>query len=143
MYIDESDGNITEEAKDETWGFHGGLGLELKISRAISLCSEVFARYVEFDDWSGDLEYSYRTSSKAGDDIGGWQEENFQESASWKGSMWTYKVYSGSDYDVTTTNMFIFPDKPQDSDFKEVRKTALNLDAFGIVLSVKFQFDLF
>lgn len=143
MYIDESDGNINEEAKNQAWGFHGGLGLEFKISRAISLCSEVFARYVEFDDWGGDAQYSYRYSFKAGDDIGGWDEQSSEESSSWKGSMWTYKVYSGSSYDVTSTNMFIFPEKPQDSDFKDVRKTALNLNAFGIVFSVKFQFDLF
>jgi hypothetical protein len=56
--------------------------------------------------------------------------------------MWTYKIYNGY-YDVTNTYMFTLPEKPQDSDFKEVRKTALNLDAFGIVFSVKFQFDLF
>lgn len=142
MYIDESNSNITEEAKDKALGFHGGLGLEFKISRAISLCSEVFARYVEFDDWRGDAQYSYRHSSRAGDDIGGWEEKNSEQTVSWTGSMWTYKIYDGY-YDVTNTYMFTLPEKPQDSDFKEVKKTALNLNAFGIVLSVKFHFDLF
>jgi len=142
IYTGESDSNITEEAKDQAWGFHGGLGLELKISRAISLCSEVFARYVEFDDWAGDAHYSYRYSSKAGDEYGWWEEHNSEETGNWKGSLWTYKIYDGYN-NFTDTYMFTFPEKPQDSDFKEVRKTSLNLNSFGIVFSVKFQFDLF
>jgi hypothetical protein len=142
IYADESDSHLGEEAKDETFGFHGGLGLEFKISRAISLCSEVFARYVDFNDWRGDLDYSYRSSSKVGDGTTWWDEQSSEETVSWKGSMWTYKIYDGY-YNFTDTNMFILPEKPQDSDFQEVRKTALNLNAFGIVFSVKFQFDLF
>jgi len=142
IYADESDSHLREEAKDETFGFHGGLGLEFKISRAISLCSEVFARYVDFNDWRGDHEYSYRSSSKEGDGTTWWDEQSSEESSSWKGSMWTYKIYDGY-HDVTDTYMVILPEKPQDSDFKDVRKTALNLNAFGIVFSVKFSFDLF
>jgi len=56
--------------------------------------------------------------------------------------MWTYKIYDGY-HDFTDTYMVILPEKPQDSDFEQVRKSALNLNAFGIVFSVKFHFDLF
>jgi len=142
MYADKWDSKLEEKAKGHVLGYHGGLGLEFKISRTISLCSEVFARYVDCNDWRGDLKYSFRSSSKAGDDLGGWEEQNSEETVNWKGSMWTYKIYDGY-HDFTDTYMYILPEKPQDSDFEQVRKSALNLNAFGIVFSVKFHFDLF
>jgi len=142
VYLDEWDNSITENAKNHAWGYHGGFGLEFKIAKGISFCSEVFGRYVDFNDWRGDANYSHRSNSKAGDDYGWWYENSEEETAHWKGSMWTYQIYDGN-YDITHTYVFTFPDKPQGTDFKNVRKSALNLNAFGIVLSVKFHFDLF
>ncbi len=142
LYVEESSGSLVETAKDEALGFHGGLGVEFMISRSVSFCSEVFGRFVDFDDWRGDLHYSYQSSFKAGDSSGWWREESSTETSNWKGSMWTYQV--PDDYeDLTYTEMYVFPEKPQSDYLKQVRKTVINLDACGISFSVKFRFDLF
>jgi hypothetical protein len=142
VYANERESSLRQNAKDQAWGFQGGLGLEFEISRGISFCSEFFARHVDFKDWRGDIGYTSRSSSKAGDESGWWEEENSEETASWKGPMWTYYIHDGY-YDMNNTYIFIFPEKPEDSDFRQVRKSAFNLNAFGIALSLKFHFDLF
>ncbi len=45
---------INEETKCNSLGIHGGLGLEMKISSAISLGVDLFGRYVNFKNWIGD-----------------------------------------------------------------------------------------
>jgi len=97
--------DIAENAKCNTWGAQGGLGLELRLSRAISFGAEVCGRYVNFKNW-------------------------------------TYQVHD-DETQKNYTSMLLFEKRPNDEYYESLRKSAINLNAVSIALSLKVHFDLF
>lgn len=133
--------DIAGSAKCNTWGFQGGLGLELKLSRAISLGAEISGRAVNFKNWEGDLSwtgkgnYTYESPYS-------YYESTATVNEKWHGFLWTYQIRD-DETKKTYTYMMLFEKQPNGEYYENVRKTALNLNALSLALSVKVHFELF
>jgi len=117
-YYEQQDG----EAKDNGFGFHGGLGLEYSVAANIALFAEGTGRYVNLNDW--DVEN--RTSSSMGDaDETGkfWYAEEYNEG--------TGKFYA---------TMQLSEERPGDPGFRNVRKAKISLSGFALKLGIKIGF---
>lgn len=140
MHKVESDYNNTrnEEMKCNSLGFHGGLGLEMKISSVISLGAALFGTYVNFKDWEGDASSSWKSTGKYGDPSGGWHEwSRSGEDEDEYGQLWSH-YYRSEDQNKDYVTMMFEKEKP--TRFKNVRKSSINLNRVGLSFSVKFYF---
>jgi opacity protein-like surface antigen len=128
--------------RSHTWGYQGGLGLELKMSRAISLGAELAGRYANFKNWEGDFSISSKSTYKSRFGSEWLPEESSADRETFRGSLWTFEV---RDEETNKTYTFMLPAKSQpDSRYYEnSRKSALNLNSLSLALSVKVHFDLF
>lgn len=117
-YYEQQDG----EAKDNGFGFHGGLGLEYDIAVNVALFAEGTGRYVNLNDW----EVENRTSSSMG---------NADET----GKFWYAEEYNegiGKSY----ATMQLSEEKPDNPNFKNVRKAKISLSGFVLKLGIKISF---
>lgn len=84
-------GTVKENAKAESFGIQGGLGLEFDITSTIALVAEISGRVVNFKDWTGDL----------------------SEEWSWEQTYWTEIIgtdyYSGSEREIETGKLWCYP----------------------------------
>jgi len=143
-YQSESDYNstTTESTKCNSMGFHGGLGLEMKMSSILSLGVELFGRYVDFKNWEGDASYFYDSKYRYWYSWSGWNESTYSNEDDEHGSLWTYDMHdddSNRDY----TFMGLKEEKPNGTYIKNARKASINLNTFGLSFSIRFHFDLF
>jgi opacity protein-like surface antigen len=117
-YYEQQDG----EAKDNGFGFHGGLGLEYSVAANIALFAEGTGRYVNLNDW--DVEN--RSSSSMGDAVETgkfWYAEEYNEG--------TNKFYA---------TMQLSEERPDDPSFRNVRKAKISLSGFVLKLGIKISF---
>jgi opacity protein-like surface antigen len=61
---DDDERTIEENAGKAGLGFQGGLGVELALTRNLSLGAEVFGQHVNFTDWQGSSTTEYTTTAK-------------------------------------------------------------------------------
>jgi len=132
----------TETAKNNTFGGHGGLGLEFKLMPNISLGLEVFGRYANFSKWDSTLDETDTTRTRAYLEGSDWYSdvtdtETYNES----GAVWYYK-YLDSDFGKNYAYMQTFSEAPAGDNISAVRKASLNLNTFGIRLTVKIYFNV-
>ena len=147
VYLDEkyevkaaADG--TETAKHNTLGFHGGLGLEMKLGRSIGLGLEVFGRFVDFGKWDGELSETDTTRTRAYLEGSGWySDETDTETYSESGALWYYE-YLDPDFGKKYAYMQTFTDEPSGEGVSGIRRAKLNLNAFGIRLTLKIYFGI-
>jgi len=133
--------DITESAKCNAWGYQGGLGLECKLSRALALGAEVCGRAVNFKSWEGDLLWTGKETYEYESPYWSY-EHNDTENEKWHGSLWTYQIRD-DEANKSYTYMMLLEKQPNDGYYKNVRKSALNLNALSLALSIKVHFDLF
>lgn len=133
---------IKEEAKSNALGLRGGLGFEINLSPFISLGAEVFGRYINFKNWTGDRSESWKTQERWYDESeGGWY---FDKSDSWSenehDNLW---VYEGVNEIINKKyiDLRIHEKSPDSSLYSNIEKAALNLNSFGIKLSIRYRFS--
>lgn len=131
-----------ESAAKNAFGFHGGLGLEYKLGSFLSLGLEVYGRYVNFSGWEGDAAATWTTREKQWrEDLGWHYDQTSTDSYSVKGKLWYYE-YQESDLNAYYPQMGIWGYTPDESTFRNVRDAAINLNAFGLSVSIKIFFNL-
>jgi hypothetical protein len=132
----------TETSKANALGFHGGLGLEMKLGRMFGLGLEVFGRYASFGKWNGDLNETDTTRTRSYLEGLGWYDDQTQtDDYVESGSIWYYK-YLDSDFGKKYSYMQTFTSEPAGDNVSDVRRAKINLNTIGIRLTLKFYFNL-
>lgn len=109
-------------AKDNGFGFHGGLGLEYSISGSVALFVEGTGRYVNLKDW--DVDYLYQDAFGSERDTGTfWYIEEYEEDTG------KYYPYLG-----------VGDEEPSGPGIKNARKAEISLSGVVFKLGVKFRF---
>jgi hypothetical protein len=131
--------DLSEEAKKNAFGFHGGLGIEVKLMSHAALGVEVFGRYVDFGGWRGSFKETFSQRERRWEESEGWySDETTQESWSESGPLWYYEEYSMNKY---YGQMFVWQTKPEGLDFQNVREAKINLNAWGVAVSLRIFFN--
>jgi hypothetical protein len=127
-------GTKKEESKQNRVGFKTGLGFEMNLTSSIALGLEGFGRIINFNNWEGDFSDDWNDSFEYdGDYIAS------KGSSREHGSLWIYDVkHNNKNY----ADMWIREHKPEGDSFSNVKKAAINLNAFGAQISLRFHFDL-
>jgi len=125
-YAIDSGFKVHETATCNVLGISGGLGLRMKIFSHMSLGAEIYGRRVNFQNWEGD--YTEQ-----------WDDESGYEGM--HGYLYTYEIKNSLDGRKTYTYMYILEDDiKKNNNIQNVKKTSLNLNAFGLLLSVNYSF---
>ena len=133
--------NVTEEAKKNAWGFHGGLGLEVKLMSHAALGVEVFGRSVNFGNWQGSYKETFTQRERKWDQSEGWYyDETTREDLSEAGPMWYYEEYS-MDLNKYYGQMFVWQTKPEGLDYQNVKEAKINLNAWGVAVTLRVFFN--
>jgi len=133
--------DVSEEAKKNAFGFHGGLGLEVKLMSHAALGVEVFGRYVDFGGWRGSFKETFTQRERKWDQSAGWYyDETTQEDLSESGPLWYYEEYS-SELNKYYGQMFVWQTKPEGPDYQNVREAKINLNAWGVAVSLRIFFN--
>lgn len=132
----------TETAKANTLGFQGGVGLKINFSRAVGISFEMFGRLANFKNWTGDFEDRWNFSEKISLEYYG-QIYNYSTQGidSDAGTLWFYDYYISGMGEYA--NMWLFDSKPTGTSYRNVREGSLNLNAFGLSVTLFILFDLF
>jgi hypothetical protein len=132
----------TEKTNSNSWGYHGGLGLDIKLTRFLTIGAEAYGRQVVFKDWEGSLVSKLKSESKSWSIWSGDYENGYDDTDSTYGSLWTYQV-GCSDETNPYTMMWVLDEKPEGSCYQNVRKSSINLNSYGVSVSIKLRFNLF
>ena len=140
-----SNGQLTEKTSSNSWGFHGGIGLDVKLTRLLSIGAEVYGRHVEFRDWEGSQVIKIESKSTYWLQWYGEDTSEDVETESSYGKMWTYEVDSanGTNGNQSYALMAVREEEPDSRYYKNVRMSAINLNSYGFSVSVRLSFDLF
>lgn len=119
-----------------TFGFHGGIGIDLNLTSHIGIIIEARGRIVNFKDWEGDFLY----------------EENWEE-YEWLETYERIFFDSGLEQEKETGKLWLisFNDKTTDSDYKTisvfdeepdigVRRAEINLNGITLRAGIKIRF---
>lgn len=88
---------IAETAKANALGFQGGAGLKINFSRAVGIAFEMFGRFVNFKNWTGDYNYDWSFSEKVSvETYGQIYNVSASGSGSESGSLWFYEYYDST-----------------------------------------------
>ena len=141
---DLDEGTGTYKATCNTIGFHGGMGVDIKLSSNISLVAEGIYRYVKFNDWEGSWsdEWTYDDRWGWSDAVEGYDEASGSASDEWSGKIWYYDEYENSDIGKWYKKMEL-PDRdpmPLEGKIKNVRQAEINLNGFSLRIGIKFSF---
>ncbi len=146
-YLDyQSDGvleaSVTEKTNSNSFGVHGGLGFEIKMARFVSLGAEAYGRHVEFSDWEGSLVISAQQRGNYWSYWYGQRNINETNTESQYGKLW---IYESKDSDSSANNvlMWVLDEEPDEEYFQNASKASLNLNSYGISVSLKLSFNLF
>jgi hypothetical protein len=134
---------VTEEAHKGAFGLQGGAGVEFELSRGFTLGAEVFDRFLNFENWTGDATTADQTRDRRYTSSRGWYRDVTQTSQRQDtGGLW-----SGIDLDPWLdlySDVLYVGDNRQPNDASEFRKrpTSVNLSTVGVLISLRFSFDL-
>lgn len=112
----------TGEAKDNGFGFHGGLGVEYRIATNFDLFVEGAGRYVNLKDW--DVENN--------------------TTLPWSSHYETGKFWYADEYEETTDKYYgtllVYKEMPEGPELKNVRKAEISLSGITFRMGVKIRF---
>lgn len=132
---------LTEKTSSRSWGYHGGMGLDIKMARFLSFGAEVYGRRVEFNDWEGSQVITGTQKGSSWSEWRGWKTIDSRETESAFGNLWTY-VSKCSGEGKGYSLMFVWDEEPESSCLADVRKSSINLNSYGISFSLKMSFNL-
>ena len=108
----------------------------------VSLGFEVFGRYAQFSKWDGSLDETDTTRTRAYLEGSGWYSDvTDTQTYNETGSLWFYK-YFDPDFSKNYAYMQTFSEAPAGDSISAVRKASLNLNTFGIRLTLKVYFNV-
>lgn len=139
---DTADAQILEDVKKNALGFDGGLGVGYKLGDGIEFGVECFARYVEFSGWSGSLKLSSVAREKRWTAGLGWSSEVTTRDSSEETGLLYYFESNDSNLNKNYGAIKVSQDKPSDSSIRNVREASINLNALGIVFTIRLYFNL-
>ena len=123
-------GTWKENAKDDSFGFQGGLGFEFDFTSRIALVAEISGRIANFKNWSGD------------------RSDDWRIEASWWDEIWGTDSYSDSGRDVETGKLWAdtFTDYITDKSYKTIgidtdgdREAKINLNGFQFRIGIRIK----
>jgi hypothetical protein len=111
--------------KDQSWGLHGGVGLELKVDPRIAVFIEGRARYCKLKSWNGDGTY---------EDSDGFTDTEV-------GKMWYFEEL---DQDYGSGEWFpgitISTGRPSGANIRNVREFEVNLSGVSLRTGIRIKF---
>ncbi len=111
--------------KDQSFGLHGGVGLEFKVAPRIALFLEGRARYCKLNSWRGDFTYV---------DSDGFRDTD-------EGSMWYFELldqnYGSGEWFPGIT---ISTTTPSDPDLRNVRNFEVDLSGLSLRTGIRIKF---
>jgi opacity protein-like surface antigen len=123
-------GTWKENAKDDSFGFQGGLGFEFDFTSRIALVAEISGRIANFKNWSGD------------------RSDDWRIEASWWDEIWGTDSYSDSGRDVETGKLWAdtFTNYITDKSYKTIgidtdgdREAKINLNGFQFRIGIRIK----
>ena len=129
------------EAKSNAIGYHGGLGLDWKLSRTISLVFEGNYRVVNFKNWEGDRSFTRNWTEKSDFLLSGTGEEiSGTDSSAYVGKLWFYE-YLEDDVDKWYGSVHFFEEEPEETTRRRnIREAEINLNGFVFRIGVRIRF---
>lgn len=129
------DSDYRFDANSRSRGFHGGLGLEIGISKNLGLVVEGRYRSANFANWKAKAESSYIRRGTVTYQFRGTQDFSWDSSYSWEGDLWHYGTDEGTDY-LHNVNSQVPIISPEEGGLN-VHKTEISLNGFSIRLGLK------
>lgn len=119
-----SDGDFWETTEVTTsrkgLGFHGGIALNQRLSRVITLFFELGGRYVQHSDW----------------DVKSIETNSYGETERESGTFWFYDEYDPVTH-KTYDSMTVSEEKPHPYNGSNVRKAEIGLSGFSVKVGLK------
>ncbi len=112
------------EVHDNGIGFHGGIGLDCKITARFGFFCEISGRYCEFKNWKGTGNYSYFSDGGRSKDV----SEDFS------GTLWFYEDYR-PDSGIQYSSFVLSEDRPPGN----ARKFSIDLSGVSILFGVRIR----
>jgi hypothetical protein len=140
-YYDET-ARTADEATCNTLGFQGGLGLEMLLGRSLSLGFELYGRFVNFSGFKGDSAYEATSRERFWHEtLGWWFDETSTTASGETGDLYYWDWHSdyyGRDYAA----LGVRATAPAGAGILSVRKAEVNLNRIGLLVTLRFRFDL-
>jgi hypothetical protein len=134
---------LTEKLKSNTLGVHGGLGADIRIFSFMALGLEVYGRYVNFLKWEGDVSWTQSARHRDWSESAGWYYDNTANTSNaYRGKLWYYEFYVSS-LSGNYGQMFARESEPSSTSNINVREAAINMNNFGLRISLRLFFNLF
>ncbi len=111
------------EGKDSNIGFQGGLGFEYEVSDNVLLVAEGSGRYVNFNDWDVEDDYTDSTGQSLLETGTFWYTEELNEL--------TEKYYP---------SLQLLEERPQETGFRNVRKAEFGFSGFSFKIGIRIRF---
>jgi hypothetical protein len=132
---------VAEDSKVNAVGFHGGLGLEYRLAPAIALGIECFGRIVDFSGWSGTRSQSTEARIRLWREGVGWYSDQTTTTTESVAGRLYYAEYRDANLNKYYGDMGIQETKPFGLDIQNSREAKINLNAVGLVFSIRFYFN--
>lgn len=108
-----------EEVKNNTFGYHGGISIDINFSSRVSLVLEGSYRIADFKDWKGSVDSP---------DTGNFDGELY------------YYEYESAYYEKYYPRMWVWNGTPSASYYRNVRLARINLSGFSSTIGIRINF---
>jgi hypothetical protein len=134
---------IQDDLTKETLGIHGGLGLDIKLGRWLSLGLECYGRSLSMADWEGHRVDTISTRQRLYRSDLGWYSDQTSTNI--------YETYASQYYYETLdpklnkyfASIELLDFEPESGDVvRNVRRPSFNLSSYGIRLTLQFYFTI-
>jgi hypothetical protein len=137
----------TESVKKNGIGYHGGIGLELKLGSSLALGLEAYGRYVAISGWTGSYNETQTTNYRAyQSDLGWYDDETVTDKYSDTGTLKYYEFFD-SDLGRYYPEIAVYnqgdsgTQQPSGEGIRATRDAKINLNAVGVRLSLRIFFN--
>ena len=132
----------SEDAKKGGFGFHGGLGVEIKLGSRLALGLEVYGRYLNISGWTGSFNETRTTGYRAfRTDLGWYDDEKSTDKYNDTGSLKYYETYD-SELEKYYAEMFVYNGDPSGEGVRNARDAKINFNAAGVKVSLRIFFNI-
>jgi hypothetical protein len=131
----------TETPRQEAFGLHGGLGMELKLGKAVALGVELFGRYVKFIDWEGTGTETATSRERLYEEGQGWYSDTTETDQTGSEGLLKYYEVINTDVGKPYGRLNILYFTPSGENIANVRSASLNMNAYGLMLTFRFFFN--